>query len=224
MIFTKKGCSFYILITTLLIVVSYLYIDKNIAHYFIAHKAVYEPIGDIISILGESHWYIGTGVLGALYFKFYKPNRLYMSRFLFLLYSSIFSGLISILLKWTFGRVRPWGLRNDGDYYGFTLFRDFDMGFIASIKEHFITIAAAPTTHTSFPSGHTTTLFSAFTVLTILFPKYLYLWLTLAIFAASSRILANDHFLSDLLAGSMVGVCATLFIYYKMRANLEKIS
>jgi len=224
MIFTKKSCLIYITLTITLIVVSYNYIDKSVAQFFIAHKATYEPIGDAISIFGESHWYLGVGILGMIYYTKRKPNPLYRARFAFLLYSSIFSGLLSILLKWTFGRVRPWGLRNDGDYYGFTLFRDFDMGFFDSIKEHFATIINSPTTHTSFPSGHTTTLFSAFTVLSILFPRYLWLWLTLAIFAASSRVLANDHFISDLLAGSIVGICATLFVYSKMRKRLEKDS
>jgi membrane-associated phospholipid phosphatase len=94
------------------------------------------------------------------------------------------------------------------------------MSFIEKMKYHFVTLSDAPTTYTSFPSGHTTTVFAVFTYLVILFPKYLYLWLSLAIVLASSRILANDHFISDIFAGIMIGTLASMFIYSKIRSKI----
>lgn len=203
-----------------MIFISYFFVDKNVARYFLEHTDTYEDIGDIISIFGESHWYIITAILGYLFFKFLKNNTLYANRFLFLLYINLFSGAICLLFKQFFGRIRPWGLKNDRDEYGFLAFQNFDMGFIEKMKYHFFTLTDAPTTYTSFPSGHTTTIFAIFTYLSIFFPKYIYIWLFSAIILASSRLLANDHFISDILAGILVGTLSTIFIYSKMKDKL----
>jgi membrane-associated phospholipid phosphatase len=204
-----------------LITLSYFYFDRTVAEFFIANQKNYEHIGKFISIFGESHWYIGTAIIGYLFFKYYKHNELYKNRFLFLLYANIFSGVISILLKWFFGRIRPWGLKNDQNEFGFLLFQNFDMNFIDKMKFHFTTLFSAPTTYSSFPSGHTTTLFALFTYMSILFPRYIYLWFSMALLAAIGRIIANDHFISDIFAGMLVGVISTMYIYLKMKDKVE---
>jgi|GEM_PF-225742 len=221
MIFSKKTYLLFISILTTLILVSYFYFDRDVAKFFLANIKTYEHIGDFISIFGESHWYIAAAIIGYIFFKYYKKNELYKNRFLFLLYINLFSGIISLLLKWFFGRVRPWGLRPKHDEFGFLLFQNFDMGFIEKMKFHAATVFESPTTYSSFPSGHTITVFAVFTYLCVLFPRYLYLWVSIAIIIASSRILANDHFISDILAGMMVGVISTLFIYSKMKDRIQ---
>ena len=220
MIFSKK--TYFIYITTLVscIFIAYFNLDKEIARYFLAHKTTFEPIGDAISVLGESHWYIASGILGWAFFKYKKDNLLYANRFLFLLYSNLFSGIISLTLKHIFARIRPWGLRDGGDEFGFLLFQNFDMGLVEKMKFHMATLGDAPTTYTSFPSGHTTTVFAFFTYLSLLFPKYIYLWLVGAIILVGSRILANDHFISDIFAGIIVGTISTMFIYSKMKEKI----
>lgn len=224
MIFSKKVYTIYILTLMSLMILSYFTLDIRVAHYFLANIDTYESIGDFISIFGESHWYIGTAILGFLFFKYYKKNELYQQRFLFLLYINIFSGLISLVLKQLFGRIRPWGLRDGNDDYGFLLFQNMDMGFVQKMKYHFTTLTEAPTTYSSFPSGHTTTVFTAFTFLVILFPRYIYLWLGLGIVLSCSRILANDHFISDIFAGILIGTLSTMFLYSKLRKKIEKLS
>lgn len=223
MIFSKKQYILYISSLLSLVLFSYFFLDETIAKYFLANVSTYEPIGDFISIWGESHWYIATAVIGFVLFKYFKKNELFAQRFLFLLYANIFSGLISLILKHIFARIRPWGMRNEGDDFGFLLFQNFDMGFIEKMKYHALTLADSPTTYTSFPSGHTTTVFAVFTYLSLLFPKYLYLWLSLAVVLSSSRLLANDHFLSDIFAGIIVGTISTLFLYSKMKEKIEKV-
>lgn len=222
MIFSKKAYMLYIFSLITAIFVSYFYLDRTISLYFLKNKETYEGLGDFISIFGESHWYIGTAVIGFVVFKYFKQNELLKNRFLFLLYANLFSGFISIALKFLFGRIRPWGLRNNGDEFGFLLFQNFDMSLIEKFKYHFATITDAPTTYTSFPSGHTTTVFAAFTYLSILFPKYTYLWLCFAIIFASARLLDGDHFVSDILGGILIGTLSTIFIYSKMRRKIEK--
>jgi undecaprenyl-diphosphatase len=221
MIFSKKTYLLFVLSLTAFILFSYFFLDKPVAKFFLAHISTYEHIGDIISIAGESHWYIGAGIIGYLFFKYYKKNRLYEQRFLFLFYINIFSGLINLLLKWLFSRIRPWGLREGHDEYGFLLFQNFDMGFVEKMKYHFVTLVESPTTYSSFPSGHTTTVVAVMVYLCILFPRYLALWVSLAFVLAFSRVLANDHFLSDIFAGVIVGTLSTLFLYSKMKDKLE---
>lgn len=220
MIFSKNKYLLFIIVMITLIINSYFTLDKEIATFFVQRATIYEPIGEFISIFGESHWYIGTAIIGFIIFKYFKKNELYKNRFLFLLYINLFSGLISLFGKYLFGRIRPWGLRKGNDEYGFLLFQNFDMSFIEKMKFQFITLFDAPTTYTSFPSGHTTTVFAVFTYLSLLFPKYLYLWLCLAVTVASSRVLANDHFISDLLAGITIGTISTMYIYSKMKEKI----
>lgn len=211
---------FFVFTFLIAIVISYLYIDKAVAEYFIEYSKTYRHLGKTISISGESHWYIGAGLLGYLFFKHIRKHKLYEQRFLFLFYINIFSGIISIILKWTFGRVRPWGLKHGGDEYGFLLFQNFDMSFFEKMKLHFATLIESPTTYASFPSGHTTTIFAIAMYLVILFPKFRYAIFIVALLLALGRVIAYDHYISDILAGIVVGTLSTLYLYSKMKHKL----
>lgn len=58
----------------------------------------------------------------------------------------------------------------------------------------------------SFPSGHTSAAFSVATVLGHRYPKYRWLYYTLAGAVGVARVLHNDHFPSDVLVGAGVGI------------------
>jgi membrane-associated phospholipid phosphatase len=66
----------------------------------------------------------------------------------------------------------------------------------------------------SFPSGHATTAFSAFCLLSLLAKnkKWGYLFLFLAFWTSYSRVYLSQHFVGDIYAGSILGVSLTLFI------------
>jgi membrane-associated phospholipid phosphatase len=219
--FSQKQYAFSIMAVISFIIFSYFYLDRPIAEYFLANASTYESFGDFLSLFGESNWYFATAIIGFVIFKFIKKNELYAQRFLFLLYINIFSGFISLILKNLFGRIRPWGLRNGGDEYGFLLFQNFDMGIVEKFKTHITTIVDATTTYTSFPSGHSTTLFTAAVYLVLLFPKQKILWLLLAIIFVSGRIMASDHFLSDITAGALLGTLSTLYMYSKLKDKIK---
>ena len=200
---------------------SYLYLDRPIAEYFLAHASTYDALGDFLSIFGESNWYFATAIGGFLIFRFLKKNELYAQRFLFLLYINLFSGLLSLILKNLFGRIRPWGLRNGGDEYGFLLFQNFDMGIVEKFKYHIKTIADAATTYTSFPSGHSTTIFATAAYLWLLFPKQRFIWLGIALLLVSGRLMDSDHFLSDITSGALLGTLSTLYMYSKLKEKIR---
>ncbi len=69
--------------------------------------------------------------------------------------------------------------------------------------------------HNSFPSGHATTAFSVFCLLSLLARRKGWgaLWFMLALGAAYSRVYLGQHFFGDIFAGSLVGVGATVASY-----------
>ncbi len=79
MIFSKKAYLVYLLTLTTLMFISYFTLDMRVAHFFLADVKTYEPIGDVISILGESHWYIGTAILG-FYFSSFTKKMNYINK------------------------------------------------------------------------------------------------------------------------------------------------
>ena len=223
MIFSKLQLSIFVIVTLLLIVLSYFFVDKSVSLYFIEHANTYKAFGKFVSKLGESHWYISIALLGIIYYKYIKSNELYRQRFLFLLYVNLFSGAISVVSKMLIGRLRPWKLENGGDAYGFLVTQNPDFSLWQNLTYQFDMILKDSTHYTSFPSGHTTTSMAVFTYMMLLFPKQYYIWVPITLLGVSARVLANDHFISDLFAGMLVGVLSTLFIYSKMKEKIEKI-
>ena len=65
----------------------------------------------------------------------------------------------------------------------------------------------------SFPSGHTMTAFAVSTPLYLFYPLLLPLLLFAAFSVAASRILLGMHFLSDVLAGSLLGAVLGILAY-----------
>lgn len=66
----------------------------------------------------------------------------------------------------------------------------------------------------SFPSGHTSAAFALFTCLALMTPrKWAPIWMTAGWAVAYSRIYLSQHFLEDILLGSVIGVVSSCAIY-----------
>jgi membrane-associated phospholipid phosphatase len=71
------------------------------------------------------------------------------------------------------------------------------------------------TGNSSFPSGHTATIFMLTTLLAIYFPgrKPGLFFFAIAVLTGFSRVYLSQHFPIDVLAGSMVGVLVSMVVY-----------
>lgn len=71
-----------------------------------------------------------------------------------------------------------------------------------------------PSDRYSFPSGHALNAFAVGSVLTLAFPAGTLPLLLVAASVASSRVFLGLHFLSDVLAGSAIGILIGVSVFY----------
>ncbi len=89
----------------------------------------------------------------------------------------------------------------------FELYETYQLHFVEGVKLH---------AFQSFPSGHTTTAFNLFFMLALLVEnRWLKaIFLAVAIVVAYSRVYLSQHFLIDIVAGSVFGVVSIFMAYY----------
>ena len=78
----------------------------------------------------------------------------------------------------------------------------------------FASFPKIPPDRFSFPSGHSVTAFAVTVPLCLFYPSYMLALLLCAASVAASRVVLGMHFVSDVVAGSMMGVgigCAAYF-------------
>lgn len=78
--------------------------------------------------------------------------------------------------------------------------------------------------HNSFPSGHATTAFAVFSLLSIILKNEVLgvLCFILAFLAAYSRVYLGQHFFADIYVGSFLGVFSTVLMYILTNQMLER--
>jgi membrane-associated phospholipid phosphatase len=108
-----------------------------------------------------------------------------------LVVSGIVVGACYSIIKWIVGRHRPlveitpWK------------FEPFIGGFAGLWKEKAL----------CFPSGHASLSFATAICLTMLLPRFGWLFFLIATITACERVIENAHYLSDVVAGAGLGIC-----------------
>lgn len=187
-----------ILSYALIVALVYHFLDKPIALYF--HQfdlRTYAPILGIVTALGKWSIYVGALILLGLFFRFYKRDRMSEQKVWFLLACIILTNLVGFVLKITLSRSRP-ELLFEGNYFGFYWFKFNDLFW-------------------SFPSGHSITIAGLTAGLGVLFPRYFYLFLGLALLIISTRVLLYFHYLSDVMTGFYLSVLVVGFFVENLR-------
>jgi membrane-associated phospholipid phosphatase len=112
----------------------------------------------------------------------------------------LFSGIISQVLKRLIHAPRPHAIISNTEY----------PYFIDGVTH---------TGMTSFPSGHTTSVFALATLLALNARdnRISLIYLVTAIITGYSRIYLGQHFLADVTAGALIGVLSALLVYWYLR-------
>lgn len=156
----------------------------------------------VLTLSGESRWWLiatggGAAFLFAARYRYSDDSRAELYTWaawaLVFVFAAVALGGISVnVIKVIVGRARPKLLMQD-DFYGFH-------PFTAKADFH------------SFPSGHANTLIALAVAVGFLLPRWrVALWVVGA-FLASSRVMVNAHFLSDVIGGSLWAILLTAWL------------
>jgi len=195
----------FFLIETLLIV----FVDRPLASYMHALDMQNQQMHSVINFfryitdLGKGCWYLWPCSIITIFCAFLSRGGDVPSRYrrlfgyigvrtLFLFSTIAISGIIANIIKPIIGRARPvlW-LRDQ--IYGFEPFSLADAAW------------------KSMPSGHATTVFALAFSLAALYPRGRIIWFLYAFLVALSRIFVSAHYLSDVLAGMVLGGLTVCF-------------
>lgn len=200
---------FSIFFSLVITILSVFFLDQPVATWI--QNAPYPQIkywAREITNIGLATFYIASSIILYVFSKWVFPKLNYFenkkiliekmriwSGFTFSAFA--FNGIIVQILKGIIGRQRP------------------------HLTDTFETLNFAPMNlhwhwH-SMPSGHTQVMFTAATVLALAFPKFRWGFFILALVIASTRVILHQHFLSDFILGSSIGIIGTLWISIKIR-------
>ena len=140
-----------------------------------------------VSYLGDGIFIIALALL-----LFFLKKR---SLSLMIVLSYALSGIFVQLIKYFYHSARPGKLLEGMDYHN----------FVEGVTLH---------SFNSFPSGHTTSAFALAAVLTFAVKNknYSILFLLMAALVGYSRIYLGQHFMVDVLAGSVIGMFSAIIV------------
>jgi len=155
-----------------------------------------------ITRFGKSEWYLVPSILLFWYFR-KKKNLEYAKKAWYIFITNVVAGIGVWFIKVPFGRMRPKLYLKD-NLYGFEWFE----------INHKLT---------SFPSGHTITVISSVVALSLIFPRYKFVFIAFGIVVAFSRVVGVNHYMSDVVFASFLGYMVAIILYQYYFKNQESI-
>lgn len=179
-----------------LVLPAHFLVDERVARWARGHALEKSAPIQAATEVGESTWWlVGAAVLFALCALRKRHNA---ARWAFAFFVAIAgSGLAGNLLKLIFGKARPERLFEAG-FFGFT---PFSYGHDVN----------------SFPSGHATTFGALAMMCALLFPRAGWIAIPLGALGASTRVLIQAHYVSDVCAGFALGMLGALLVFVVWR-------
>lgn len=181
----------------LLILLSYFFLDQPIAHFFQHTNAFLRFIAKFFSsFTGPTPNVLLWPLIFYATRFFFKKEHL-ANKFLFIAISVNLTAIIAVGLKMLLGRYRPDMLFAKG-LYGW----DFLSGLKAEL---------------SFPSAHAATIAAVLFSLAWIYPRYFYHLGAAAFILSLERVVLTDHYLSDVIAGLLLGMWISRAVYLSMK-------
>lgn len=184
----------FLLLSSLLIMLSYQYADQAISLYIYKHAiAIKIPGLHYFSMLGKNVIAALFCIIFILYARFFLHSSKHLWQGIYLFSCVLLSNALCLVLKIAFGRARPmeWLLH---DHYGF---------FGPNYQPEYW----------SFPSGHSISSMSLVFGLCFIFPRLYKFFLIVGLLLIASRVLLLRHYLSDVLAASLIAYCISYALY-----------
>lgn len=194
---------------------SYYFIDRQVVWFLVSHHSrdffVLNIMANQIPFVIGAFVFIFYLYFAIILYKKNQPIQALGARLIVMCNSIVIAIFLKDSLKLIFGRTwtstfkcnNPSLINNN--IYGFNWFS----------SEH---------GSASFPSGHTTLIFSFATSMWFLFPTLRWIWALLALMVSLGQIGMYYHFVSDVLAGAALGSIVAIYNYhYWVRSNRAKI-
>lgn len=183
---------------------------------FIQTYPAAQPVFDVITEAGRSHWYLipsAVVFLWGLYLWRMKKTPAWYAKYMhpaMLMFASVaMSGLVVNIIKPIASRARPRQFL-DEEIHGFWNLHEVWDGQLSH--------------YNSFPSGHAATALSAAVTIILCLPEK-YNWaripvLVMGCIVAVSRVMVSVHYTSDVIVGSLIGAWAAVLCHrYLLRAE-----
>ncbi len=173
-------------------VLGYAFVDRPLAVWCSGLPATSDDVLEVVTYLGNSTWsLIGSGVAFiVLAWIVRRPRWRNAAGFVFV--SVAASGILVLVVKTVFARLRPVAFLEKGDY-GFTFWK---FGYRWA----------------SFPSGHADTAFALALALALVWPRTRRVVFALAVLVALTRVVLDHHYLSDVIVGGYLGLVTTVLL------------
>ncbi len=187
-----------------LVILSYFFLDQPLAWYF--HHASKPVIlcAKAANFLTSPNLHFLLWPLLFYFVRFLFKNPSLGNRALFIAVAVDLSYVLSFPMKVVLGRLRPKLLFTE-HLYGFDFF-----SFHSS--------------DLSLPSAHATAIAAVMSSLACFYPRYSYYLAAAGFFLAFSRVVLGEHYLSDVMVGTYIGMIVAQTVYLTMRWEEQRRS
>jgi membrane-associated phospholipid phosphatase len=175
------------------IVLCYFFVDRQVAWFVHDHRFYSDAFLAWPATVSEWLNYPAiAAIVGVVAWRTWRPGGRVQTLLVAIAVNAVATNLIKSLLKGVFGRTWPtsWLGNNpsliDNGVYGFFPFH-FDPAY------------------GSFPSGHAAVTLAVLSILWLSLPRWRWLYAAIGIAICAALVFLNYHFVSDVIAGSMLG-------------------
>lgn len=183
--------------TTLAILISFFFIDIPVAQYFKSIPPFLLSSAHFGSTLIDPQYQLLAWPILFFIFRILLKKEQLANRCLLILVSIAISNFLCAIIKQFLGRARPELFFSHQDY-GFILFNGSSL-------------------YTSFPSSHACVMGAICGVIAHFFPRHWILSVFLGFVLAMTRVILTSHYLSDIIAGEVLGFLTAQWVYKVMK-------